>query len=118
MDRIILALVATFSLSAPAFAHAHLVGAAPADHAVVSTAPTELTLQFSEGVSLRFTSIVVTGPGEAAIAFGTATLDPQDDKQLIVPIAGSLAAGTYTVTWHALATDGHKSTGTYSFSVK
>jgi hypothetical protein len=35
-----------------------------------------------------------------------------------VPLTGALARGLYTVAWHALANDGHKTHGTYSFTVK
>ena len=47
-----------------------------------------------------------------------ATLDPKDNKVLLVPLSAPLTAGTYTVAWHALSSDGHKTTGTYSFIVK
>jgi methionine-rich copper-binding protein CopC len=30
---------------------------------------------------------------------------------------GSLATGTYTVTWHALSVDTHKTQGSFSFTV-
>jgi methionine-rich copper-binding protein CopC len=41
-----------------------------------------------------------------------------DGKELTVPLTAPLTAGTYAVAWHALAADGHKSTGTYDFTVK
>ena len=38
---------------------------------------------------------------------------------LTAPVKAKLMAGTYTVSWHAVATDdGHRTNGTYSFSVK
>jgi copper resistance protein C len=40
------------------------------------------------------------------------------DTTLVVPVTATLAAGTYTVDWHALATDGHKTNGSYTFTVK
>jgi methionine-rich copper-binding protein CopC len=36
----------------------------------------------------------------------------------MVPVTDELVAGTYTVEWHVLSTDGHKSRGTYGFTVK
>ncbi len=115
---IILALALALMGTSAAFAHAHLLHETPADKAVVSPAPAALTLDFSEGVQLRFTGVTVTGPGKAAVKLGAAALDPHDDKVLTLPFAGPLAAGVYTVAWHALATDGHKTDGTYSFTVK
>jgi copper resistance protein C len=101
-----------------AFAHAHLLSEKPADKATVSTAPTVLMLKFSEGVALGFTGVKVTGPGMTVIATGTGSLDPKEDSLLTIPVSGKLAAGLYTVAWHALSTDGHKTSGTYSFTVK
>jgi copper resistance protein C len=101
----------------PAFAHAHLLQAQPANAAIVATSPTVLTLKFSEGIALAFTGLVVTGPtGEATL--GAAHLDAGDDTLLVVPLAAPLVAGTYTVVWHALSSDGHKTTGSYAFTVK
>jgi hypothetical protein len=117
MSRILLA--ALFALAAsPAIAHAHLLTSQPADKAVVTAQPAALTLDFSEGVELRFTGVRLTGPDKAQVALGDGSLDPGDDKKLSVPIKGTLAAGSYTVAWHALATDGHKTNGAFTFTVK
>ncbi len=37
---------------------------------------------------------------------------------LVVPVIGALETGTYKVDWHALATDGHKTDGSYTFTIK
>ncbi len=117
MKRLIaLAAVAALA-STPAFAHAHLIAESPAANAVV-TSPLTLVLRFSEGVQLAFTGIVLDAPDGKALAVGTGTLDPSSDTILTVPINGKLAVGHYAVTWHALSTDGHKTTGSYGFTVK
>ncbi len=101
-----------------ALAHAHLKSATPAVGSTVATSPTELDLKFSEGLNLKFTGVKVTGPAKAAVATGDAALAPADDTTLVVPVPDTLAAGSYTVAWHALSTDGHKTSGTYRFTVK
>ena len=106
------------TISAPAFAHAHLKSATPAIGSIVATAPTELDLKFSEGLNLRFTGVKVTGPAKAAVATGEAALGAGDDTTLVVPVPDPLAPGSYTVAWHALSTDGHKTSGTYTFTIK
>ncbi len=112
-----IALAAAFALLAsPAFAHAHLLSETPAANATVA-GPASLVLAFSEGVTLKFTGIMIVGPN-GAVAITSSALDPEDDKVLDVTLASPLAAGKYTVTWHALSTDGHKTDGTYSFTVK
>ena len=104
--------------SMPALAHAHLKSATPAAGSTVATAPTELDLKFSEGLNLKFTGVTIAGTAKAAVATGDAALGAGDDTTLVVPVSDTLVAGTYTVAWHALSTDGHKTNGTYKFTVK
>lgn len=102
--------------AAPAFAHAELEAAAPAADSRGAT-PFELRLDFSEGLELAFTKVTLTGADGAAIETGTPSLDPADATILIVPLPQPLAAGTVKVDWKAVAEDGHKSEGSYSFTV-
>lgn len=104
-------------LTGQAFAHAHLKSAIPAVNGTVSVAPAKLDLSFSESVNLRFTGVTVAGPGQSKVATGQAKL-LNHDMTLMVPVTATLGAGKYTVSWHALSTDGHKTHGTYSFTVK
>ena len=104
------------AVSAPAFAHAHLKSATPPVNGTASS-PSELDLVFSEGLNLKFTGLKVTGPDKKAVSTGNATLGAGGDTTLVVPISAPLSAGTYTVDWHALSTDGHKTNGHYKFTV-
>ena len=110
-----LALVLMLQVGA-AFAHAGLVSETPADGASVA-ASTALTLTFSETVTLAFTGITLTAPDGAAVALGAGSLSA-DGLTLTVPTGSALPAGVYVVEWHALSDDGHKSHGSYSFTVK
>ncbi len=120
MSRRTLALAAALTLAAggPALAHAHLKSSVPAAGGTVAAAPAELDLSFSEGVNPKFTGLTLTGPTGAKVPTGAAELGPGGDTALVVPVAGPLAAGTYEVRWHALATDGHRTDGRYRFTVK
>ena len=104
-------------LGGPALAHAHLQSATPAGGSTVATAPAEIDLTFSEAVELKFTGAEVTGPGKAAVKTGAASL-AAGNRTVKIPVEGSLAPGVYTVAWHALSTDGHKTKGSYSFTLK
>jgi copper resistance protein C len=121
MSKIIrpLGLAALIGLAATgsAFAHAHLKSAVPAVDSTVATAPTELDLTFTEDLNLKFSGVKVTGPDKAAVQTGTAML-MEKNTVLMVPLSGVLGAGTYTVSWHALSGDGHKTNGSYKFTVK
>lgn len=115
---VLLGLIALASLAVadPAFAHAHLKTSIPADKSTIASGPTTLTLSFTEGLNLKFSGIRVTGPAKAVVKIGDAALTDHD-LSLSVPVVGTLKPGTYTVDWHALSTDGHKTTGSYSFTV-
>ena len=41
-----------------------------------------------------------------------------NNTTLMVPVSGTLAPGIYTVEWHALSGDGHKTHGSYKFTIK
>ena len=113
-----LASALTLGFVGEASAHAHLKTATPAAGSAVTASPSELRLGFTEGVNLKFTGVSVTGPAGAPVSTGAVALEPGDDKVLNVPVSGPLAPGAYKVTWHALATDGHKTDGNYGFTVK
>ena len=105
------------ALSGQAFAHAHLVSATPPVGGTVATSPTELDLRFSEALNLKFSGVKVTGPDEAELTLEEPML-MDDDTTFMAMIASKLAPGTYSVEWHALSSDGHKTQGSYTFVVK
>ncbi len=84
----------------------------------VSVAPTELVLVFSEGLNLKFTGVSVTGPGKQSVPTGDAALAADADSTLTVPLTAPMSPGSYLIKWHALAKDGHKTEGSYTFTVK
>jgi methionine-rich copper-binding protein CopC len=108
----------TLILCDQAIAHAHLASANPAVDGAVAVSPAELDLKFSEAVNLKFSGVKVAGPDKATVATGDASLAQGDESMLVVPVSPALSAGAYTVDWHVLSKDGHKSHGTYKFTVK
>jgi copper resistance protein C len=110
-------LLAFLGTSAPALAHAHLKAAVPAIDSTVAGAPGELALSFTEGVDLAFTGVTLTGPDHARVPLGPASLR-DDGTTLVVPVTGHLGSGTYDAAWHALARDGHKTEGHYTFTIR
>jgi len=121
MNRLLLcASVAALSLAAaaPAFAHANLASSDPAAGATVQTAPTEISITFTEEVTPKFSSIEVLDPAGKRVDQGAAQTAPNDAKILSVAVK-PLTAGTYKVIWHATAADdSHKTKGDYQFIVK
>jgi methionine-rich copper-binding protein CopC len=103
-------------LSGQALAHAHLTTSIPAEKAAVTAPLSEIDLGFSEELELKFSGIAIIGPGKAAVATGQARLQ-DNGKTLTVPVTDKLDPGSYTVEWHVLSTDGHKTKGSYEFTV-
>lgn len=113
-----LALLLSVFAAPSALAHAHLKHQYPAADAAVVAAPQALTLNFSEGIEPKFSGVTVRGDKEQVVKLGKAKRAENDATQLIIPLEQSLTPGTYTVEWHVVSVDGHKTKGSYHFSVK
>lgn len=111
-------LISSLMMAPSVFAHAHLQGQYPAADAEVAAAPQALTLNFSEGIEPNFSGVKITGAQQQIIRTGSAKRNENDKKQLIVPLEQPLTPGSYTVDWHVLSVDGHKTHGQYQFTVK
>ncbi len=97
-----------------ASAHDALVGTTPAADTRVDTAPTSVTLEFSNNPQALGTEVVVTAPDGTPAADGAPELSRTTVSQ---PLADGLPAGTYTVDWRATSADGHPLSGTFAFDV-
>ncbi|HCB1497894.1 hypothetical protein DET57_108136 [Klebsiella oxytoca] len=104
--------------AAGVFAHAHLQQQLPAANAEVNVSPQALTLSFSEGIETQFSGVTLTGPQQKTVTLGKPTRDESNKSQLTVPVEQTLAPGEYTVGWHVVSVDGHKTKGQYTFTVK
>lgn len=104
--------------SAGAFAHAHLQQPLPAAGSEVDASPQALTLSFSEGIETQFSGVTLTGPQQKAIPLGKPVRSDNNKAQLTVPVELALTPGAYTVDWHVVSVDGHKTKGQYTFTVK
>ncbi|MBS6738667.1 MULTISPECIES: CopC domain-containing protein YobA [Enterobacteriaceae] len=113
-----LVFAAALATTPAVFAHAHLKNQYPAANAEVTAAPQALTLNFSEGIEPKFSGVTLTGAQQQSIKTGAVKRNEQDKTQMIVPLAQALQPGNYTVDWHVVSVDGHKTHGTYTFSVK
>lgn len=106
-----------------AYAHPKLKSAVPpveepgAPSKETSAAPKEIRLLFSEAVIAKMSGIVLKDGAGKPVQTGSPATDPQDQKQLIVPVSAPLAPGRYNVSWHAVSDDTHRVKGEYSFIV-
>ncbi len=114
-----LALAGTFALAlnGAALAHAHLKTSTPAADSTLTTPPTEIDLTFTEDLNRKFTGIEMTGPDKKVVPTSGGMLMDKD-TMLMAPIIGTIHSGVYKVIWHALSNDGHKTSGSFTFTVK
>lgn len=111
-----LAVVVLSVLAAPpVLAHGRLAAATPASGATVSS-PRTIALTFSGRFAAPFSTVEVEDQRGRAVAL-TKTVS-QDGKPLGGTFAAPLPAGFYQVSWAIAAADGHRMTGTYSFTVR
>src|SRR4030088_2862944 len=113
-----LAVLAISLLATSAHAHPKLTSASPAADVSSKVSPTEIKLNFSEGVIAKFSGIELKDEAGKTIATGVPVNDPKDQKQLVVPVPAPLKAGHYTVTWHAVSEDTHRGQGEYAVGVE
>jgi len=110
--------IAGFCAVSAAYAHPQLKAAGPAPGSVVNASPKALRIQFNEAVVPAFSGLEITNEKGEKQATGAASIAANDKAQLIVPLTGALAPGTYTVVWHAVGDDTHRVEGRYNFEVK
>lgn len=110
-----IAIVAAVTLAAgPAAAHARLVSATPAPNSTVAATRT-LSLTFSERTVPAFSGFDVVNAAGEKVAIRTSVAE--DGKTLNGTLARPLAAGSYRVDWRIASSDGHRMTGSYTFTV-
>lgn len=115
--------VALLCLTAQAEAHPMLVAATPAANAAVPQAK-RIELRFSEPLLAQFSGAVLTmimgdgGQAENVMAVESASTVAGDGRTLVVTPSSPLSSGQYGVAWHAVASDSHRVTGNYTFTVK
>ncbi|MFD6528520.1 copper resistance CopC/CopD family protein [Streptomyces sp. NPDC060184] len=104
--------------ASPASAHAALTGSDPQDGAVVDAAPRDVTLSFSESVSLSDDAIRVLDPsGERADTGEPRAVGEGKAARYAVALHSGLPDGTYTVAWQAVSADSHPVSGAFTFSI-
>jgi len=108
------ALVGGFGLATPASAHAILVSSTPAQGTIVLTAPTQVVLTFTEGVTLVTGQVRVVAPDNTRADAGSPTTS--GDK-VIIPMKPGGKHGTYLVSFRVISADSHPVGGAFTYSV-
>ncbi|MDG9727356.1 copper resistance CopC/CopD family protein [Streptomyces sp. DH41] len=99
----------------PASAHAALTGSDPRQGAVVDKAPAQVSLTFSESVSMDDDSLRVLDPKGKRVDDGKPS--GTGGTAYSVKLHTGLPDGTYTVTYQVVSADSHPVAGAYTFSI-
>ncbi|MER8613302.1 copper resistance CopC/CopD family protein [Mesorhizobium sp. M0435] len=105
-------LLAVIAMPDPAFAHAALIKAEPADGAVLAQSPSQLSLTFSEPVSPLVLTLV--RPDGTAVPLTSFRLSGQTVE---IDNPQALKSGTHVLSWRVISADGHPVGGSVLFSV-
>jgi methionine-rich copper-binding protein CopC len=119
MHKIVMALIvaaATLVAAAGAQAHAFLDHASPAVGSSVLTAPTLVTLWFTQDLEPAFSTVTVTNEAGQRVDLGNARITPGSPAELQIGLR-PLPPGTYLVSWHVVSVDTHPTEGTFTFEV-
>jgi copper transport protein len=109
------AVAAVAIVAAPAWAHAELRSSNPAANAQVPSAPSTITLSFTEPPDPGLSTVQVLSSSGSNVAVGPVSVS---GTTLTVAVTGAMPTGTYTVNWRAVSrTDGHLTAGSFAFGV-
>lgn len=116
MSRLALGLALTLAATAGAQAHAKLVSADPPIDGVAKAAPKNVDLLFSEEISEKLSGATIKDTDGRTVP--ASIMSEKANKGLMIMMKEPLKPGAYSVAWHAVASDdGHRTTGTYKFTV-
>ncbi|MGD9695106.1 MAG: copper resistance protein CopC [Thermoleophilia bacterium] len=99
--------------AATASAHAGVASTTPAAGKTAPTTIRVVSVRFNGGIHSG--TLKVTGPGGAKVSVGAGKRNARNVTLLAVRLRSGLAPGRYTVTWKAIAFDGHTQTGAFRF---
>lgn len=105
------------ALAAPASAHADLASSDPGAGATVSESPSEVTLSFTEGVSVRKGGIRLLDASGDEVEVGAPTHPGGEDSVASVSVP-TLEKGLYTIAYNVVSADAHPAEGAFTFGVQ
>jgi methionine-rich copper-binding protein CopC len=109
----LVALAICYSIAASA--HSFPESETPSAGQQVTSAPTEVTINFDAPIEKLFAKLEVTGADGANQAAGAPQVS-DDGRRLSVKV-GALKPGDYLVKWAAVCIDTHHTQGSYTFSI-
>jgi hypothetical protein len=115
--RCTLACILFLTLQSQAWAHAFLDHAEPKVGSAITNPPAETKIWFTQELEPAFSSIQVSDAQGNEVDKKDTHLDSKNKSLLVVSLP-PLPPGTYTVAWHVVSVDTHKTQGHFQFTVK
>lgn len=115
--RWILAAILFYAVQPKAWAHAFLDHADPKVGGTVTTSPTQVKIWFTQNLEPIFSSVEVQDAQGQEVDKKDMHLDDKDKTLLIVSVP-PLPDGKYTVIWHAVSVDTHRTQGRFEFTIR
>ena len=112
-----LAAILFFAAQSSAWAHAFLDHADPKVGSTMTNSPAQIKLWFTQNLEPVFSSVVVQDVQGKEVDKKDMHQDASDKSLLIVSVP-SLPDGIYTVIWHVVSVDTHRTQGRFKFTVK
>ena len=112
-----LVFAAILAFPGTARAHAHLRKSEPSANARVMSTPRYLRFWFSEAPELSLTTVTLLDSAGKGISLSAPERDPDGAMAVRVAITGAVMPGRYTVRWRTAGSDGHPSSGAFTFVV-
>lgn len=102
--------------SAPSvLAHAGVTGTNPLDGEMLTTAPQQVEVEFSERLINAGAALVVTGPDGSVVSEAKPAIK---GRAMIARINGAPGPGEYSVAYRVVSEDGHAVKGRFTFFVE
>src|ERR1700694_5092657 len=119
MSKALRILVVTAALLAPAraWAHAQLRRSEPAAGSQLTGPPQVIRLWFSEQPELAMTFASLKDSAGKTFALSSAERETAGQMGIAFHFSSALPAGRYTLSWRTAASDGHPSSGKFTFVV-
>ncbi|HXB58848.1 MAG TPA: copper resistance CopC family protein [Candidatus Acidoferrales bacterium] len=105
------------AIQSQAWAHAFLDHADPKVGSTITNSPPIIKIWFTQNLEPVFASVHVLDAQGKQVDKRDSHLDSQD-KTLVIVSLPKLPGGTYTVTWHVVSVDTHRTQGSFEFTIK
>ena len=117
MSRILFAIAGLVLLTLPAVGHSSLERSEPKDGETLKVVPGEIRMWFTEPIKVGLSTFEVRNAAGKQIDQRDLRADEKQPALVRLSLPADLSAGTYKVTWSAVAQDLHVAKGNFSFRI-